>query len=87
MLPSIFKVVNYEDPFSVDKETIIERIDRDRLRINGLSLITSSYLDIVRQEPLVNTNNHYIPREIYELGLVDEFKDLCGLSYNTFNFV
>ena len=87
MLPSIFKVLNYEDPFSVDKETIIERIDRDRLRINGLSLITSSYLDIVRQEPLVNTNNHYIPREIYELGLVDEFKDLCGLSYNTFNFV
>lgn len=73
----------------------IAELASETIGIEGLSIIAASKLTdnrigisfiekSTRYVPF-SPDSFYIPEKLYELGLVDEFKDLCGLSYRTFN--
>lgn len=74
-------MIAYEDPFAVDRLT---KVARNGKQVEGLSLVAATELG---NQVQTLEQEHYIPAELYELGLVDEFKDLCGLSLNTYNFI
>ncbi|HEX5519758.1 MAG TPA: FAD-dependent thymidylate synthase [Candidatus Nitrosocosmicus sp.] len=65
--------------------------------IEGLSLVAAtkltnhrigvSFIEKSTRYVDFSPDSFYIPEKIYELSLVDEYKDLCGKSYNTFQFL
>ncbi len=75
----------------------IAELDSQQIGIEGLSVLAASkltdrrigisFLEKSTRYVPFSPDSFYIPDSIYELGLVDEFKDLCGLSYKTFNFL
>jgi thymidylate synthase ThyX len=75
----------------------IAELASETIGIEGISILSASkltdrrigisYLEKSTRYVPFSADSFYIPDAIYEMGMVDEFKDLCGLSYKTFNFL
>lgn len=75
----------------------IAEMGGEQLGIEGLSLIAAtkltdrrigvSFIEKSTRYVDFQPDSFYIPARIYELSLVDEYKDLCGKSYNTFHHI
>lgn len=75
----------------------IAEMGSEQIGIEGLSLIAAtkltdrrigvSFIEKSTRYVDFQPDSFYIPGKIYELSLVDEYKYLCGKSYNTFNHI
>lgn len=75
----------------------IAELASETVGIEGLSVLAAtkltdsrigiSFLEKSTRYVPFTADSFYIPAEMYEMGLVDEFKELCGTSYKTFNFI
>lgn len=75
----------------------IAELASETIGIEGLSVLAAtkltdsrigiSFLEKSTRYVPFGPDSFYIPGEMYELGLVDEFKEICGTSYKTFNFI
>lgn len=75
----------------------VAELASEQIGIEGISMLAASkltdrrvgisFLEKSTRYVPFTADSFYIPEAIYGYGLADEFKDLCGLSYNTFNFI
>jgi thymidylate synthase ThyX len=75
----------------------IAELNSEQIGVEGISILAASkltdrrigvsFLEKSTRYVPYSPDSFYIPDAVYEMGMVDEFKDLCGLSYKTFNFL
>jgi thymidylate synthase ThyX len=75
----------------------VAELDSQQVGIEGLSLLAASkltdrrigisFLEKSTRYVPFSADSFYIPSEIFEMGLVDDYKNLCALSYKTFQFI